>query len=197
MKKLIALLSLITIFSISTILIVGASTENSQEYDFVISGKNKDIPNEFKEIGKIETYIENFGISTYKDKDTKSEIDLKIKETNVDEDGNVLFVTGKGSINLSTGKYDFDFENSQLKKTTLEDGQTLIYGPIDGKIKTKEGEEKFLTLSVQFMPGTNNFLCNAVVGTLEEGVSILSFGKTFNEKEIDSIMIAEMEANKQ
>lgn len=122
-----------------------------------------------------------------KEKPEKTDLSLNLKygETKKDD---IYYVKGDGCLIANGFEYNFkvNSEASYFKKVSNDQGKDVYYGPIEGKIKNKQGKEEVISIGATFIPDEEGMF-SVYIGEIGNE-AILFFGKQFVDENTYNLM---------
>jgi hypothetical protein len=176
---------------VSLSLIFGSGFTVEKDKDYSISEKYSNHLSVFlKKERNAKASKEKLGFDTTTTTNIDSEVKVNFKVHVIKDQPSFVDVTGNGVIRVEKDNFNFKIlDSTRLHKAQLGNGNTLIWGPIDGILKNKKGEDDMLTLGITYIPETNQKFITSTIGTMDSGFAAATFGNyDFVSEEMTNIM---------
>lgn len=165
------------------------SPDQKVHYNVTANASMKDVPPAFQKAINLQASKDKFGFETSNENaKLVLNFDLKPDPNNTKR----LDATGSGVVHVDSATFPFQITDARLYQATLNNGQTFIFGVLDGKIQTKKGEDDSLAIGVTFIPETDQKFFTFTSGTLEHGLSAIAFGEKFTTEEMINLQCSSL-----
>lgn len=146
---------------------------------------SQDIPPKFKASENLKAGRDMLGLDLASASQADARIELTFQGTESSE--GLVNVNGQGVLRVGSSSFPFTLDQKQrLKKATLSTGQTVVYGPLDGTIKGRTGDN-LIAMALVCDSDSKAAEVTVTIGDLGKGFSALHFGQGLMTAEVISL----------